>query len=74
MTAYRVRAERWARGWEPHIDGVGVPQSHRLADAKEMARSYITMVCDISPDLSTVDIAPEVGGGLDEAATSARET
>ncbi|HZN18755.1 MAG TPA: hypothetical protein VFB84_11355 [Micromonosporaceae bacterium] len=73
MTTYRVRAKRWARGWELHIDGVGVTQSHRLADAKDMARSYIAMVCDISPDLFTVDIVPEVGGGLDEAATNARE-
>lgn len=73
VTTYRVRAKRWARGWELHIDGVGVTQSHRLADAKDMARSYIAMVCDVSPDLFTVDIVPEVGGGLDEAATSARE-
>jgi len=73
VTTYRVRAKRWARGWELHIDGVGVTQSHRLADAKDMARSYIAMVCDISPDLFTVDIVPEVGGGLDEAATNARE-
>ena len=73
VTTYRVRAKRWARGWELHIDGVGVTQSHGLADAKGMARSYIAMMRDVAPDSFTIDIVPEVGGGLDKAATDARE-
>lgn len=73
VTTYRVRAKRWARGWELHIDGVGVTQSHGLADATEMARSYIVMMRDVAPDTFAIDIVPEVGEGLDKAATDARE-
>lgn len=73
MTTYKVRAKRWARGWELHIDGVGVTQSHGLIDAKEMVRSYIAMMRDVAPDSFAIDVVPEVGGGLDEAATDARE-
>lgn len=63
MMTYRVRAKRWARGWELHVDGVGVTQSHGFADAKNMARSYIAMMRDVAPDSFTIDIVPEVGGG-----------
>ncbi len=73
MTTYRVRAKRWARGWELHIDGVGVTQSHGLADAEDMARSYIAMMRDAAPDSFAIDVIPEVGGGLDQAATDARD-
>jgi predicted transcriptional regulator len=52
---------------------VGVTQSHGLADAEDMARSYIAMMRDVAPDSFTIDIVPEVGGGLDKAATDARE-
>jgi hypothetical protein len=73
MTTYTVRAKRWERGWELHIDGVGVTQSHGLADAEGMARSYIAMMTEAAPDSFTVAIVPQVGNGLDEAATAARE-
>lgn len=73
MTTYRVRAKRWARGWELHIDGVGVTQSHGLADAEDMARSYIAMMRQVPPDSLTIEVIPEVGGGLDQAAIDARE-
>jgi predicted transcriptional regulator len=73
MKTYTVHAKRWERGWELHIPDVGVTQSHGLADAKGMATSYITMMTDAVPDSFTVDIIPEIGRGLDEAATTARE-
>jgi DNA-directed RNA polymerase specialized sigma24 family protein len=72
MKTYKVHAKRWARGWELHIDGVGVTQSHGLADAAGMARSYIAMTRNIAADSFNLDVAPEVGDGLDEAATAAR--
>lgn len=70
MTTYTVHAKRWARGWELHIDGVGVTQSHGLADAARTAESYIAMMTGTEPD--AVTIVPEVGGGLDEEAARAR--
>jgi predicted XRE-type DNA-binding protein len=73
VKTYTVRAKRWARGWELHIDGVGVTQSHGLTDADTMARSYIAMETETSPDSFDLTIVPEVGEGLDEAANAARE-
>jgi DNA-directed RNA polymerase specialized sigma24 family protein len=73
VKTYTVQAKRWARGWELHIDGVGVTQSHGLTDAETMARSYIAMETETAPDSFALTIVPQVGGGLDEAATAARE-
>jgi DNA-directed RNA polymerase specialized sigma subunit len=70
VTDYTVRAKRWARGWELHIDGVGVTQSHSLADAPAMATSYITMMTGTEPQ--RLMIVPEVGDGVDDEARQAR--
>lgn len=70
---YAVHAKRWERGWELHIDGVGVTQSHGLADAPDMARSYIAMRTGSPPGTFEVDVIPHIGGGLDEAASRARD-
>ena len=56
VTTYRVRVKRWERGWELHIDGVGVTQARRLTEAEEMARDYIAMALDIDDDAFTVEI------------------
>jgi hypothetical protein len=71
VTSYRVRAKLWDHGWELHVDGVGVTQSHGLTDAKEMARSYIAMMTDAPIDSFEVEIMPEVSG-LDLAVHEAR--
>ncbi|HTW00466.1 MAG TPA: hypothetical protein VMF87_09220 [Streptosporangiaceae bacterium] len=72
MKTYTVRARRWAHGWELHIDGIGVTQSHTLHDAEAMARDYITLDTG-EPDASfQVEIVPEIGGGLDEKTRAAR--
>lgn len=73
MTTYRVTATRWTRGWELDIDGVGVTQSHSLADAEGMVRDYIALSLDVPADSFNVEITPAVGGGLDAAAQAARE-
>lgn len=65
-TTYEVRAHRWARGWELHIDGVGVTQSHSLSGAEEMVRDYIALDRGVEPDSFDVVITPEIGGGLDQ--------
>jgi hypothetical protein len=73
MTAYNVHAKRWEHGWELHIDGVGVTQSHSLSSAETMARSYIAMVTGAAIDSFSIDIIPEIGPALDEAVRAARE-
>lgn len=73
MKSYNVRAKRWARGWELHIEGVGVTQSHSLADAEDMATSYITMRTDEAPGTFTIAVIPEIGDGVDQAALEARK-
>lgn len=72
MKTYSVRARRWEHGWELHIDGVGVTQSHGLKDAEMMARDLISRRLDVPEDSFGVEITPEIGGGLDERATAAR--
>jgi hypothetical protein len=73
VKTYTVHAKRWTHGWELHVDTVGVTQSHGLADAAAMARSYIAMMTGAPIEAVKVDIVPEIGGGLDEAITGARE-
>jgi hypothetical protein len=71
-TTYTVHAHRWARGWELHIDGVGVTQSRKLNDAEKMARDYIALDTGTAPDSFNVEIIPQVDGKLDEEARAAR--
>ena len=73
MNTYAVRAKRWAHGWELHIAGVGVTQSHSLADAEMMARDYIVIDLDVPADAFNVEITPEIGDGLDAVVHEARE-
>ncbi len=72
MSTYSVRAKRWEHGWELHIEGVGVTQSHGLKDAATMARDLISRRLDVPEDSFNVEVTPEIGNGLDERATAAR--
>lgn len=67
MSLFTAHATRWARGWELHIDGVGVTQSRTLRDAKAMIRDFIAL--DLGKDISEDDIelTVELGDSLDEA-------
>ncbi|HET6634509.1 MAG TPA: hypothetical protein VFH77_05725 [Streptomyces sp.] len=60
-----MSARRWKRGWELHVEGVGVTQSRRLTDAELMVRDYVTAVTDTAPDSFDVEITPEIGAGVD---------
>jgi hypothetical protein len=71
-TTYRVRAKRWAHGWELHIEGVGVTQSHTLHDAERMARDYIALDTGTDPGSFGIEITPEIGGELGEKTAAAR--
>ena len=72
-TTYRVRAKRWARGWELHIDGIGVTQSRSLGGAEAMARDYISLDLDMSAQSFELEIIPHIGGGLDEEVARVRQ-
>lgn len=85
MSTYTVTARRWKRGWELHIDGVGVTQSRTLTKAEQQARDYIATVLGeedadivISPDLgdklsSTMADLLEARTANDEAARAQKE-
>jgi CRP-like cAMP-binding protein len=71
-STYQVRAKRWAHGWELHIEGVGVTQSHTLRDAERIARDYIALDTGTDPGSINVEITPEIGGELGEKTAAAR--
>jgi len=73
VTTYQVIAKRWARGWELHIDGVGVTQSRTLGEAEGMVRDYVAATLDVPEDSFNVTITPQVGAGLDSAAEAVRQ-
>lgn len=72
VKTYQVTAKRWARGWELHIDGIGVTQSHGMRDAEPMVRDYIALALDVDPNSFAVEITPQLGSGLDEEIRDAR--
>ncbi len=69
---YRVRALRWEKGWELHIDGVGVTQARKLNEAEEMARDYIALELDVPEGSFAIEITPDVGASLNEGMRRAR--
>lgn len=69
---YRVRAKRWAKGWELHIEDVGVTQAKKLNDAEAMAKDYIALDLDIPEDSFDVEIVPDVGEDLNQEMREAR--
>lgn len=38
---FQARVKPWRRGWEIHIDGLGVTQARRLSEVEERTRDYI---------------------------------
>jgi hypothetical protein len=73
VTTYRVHARRWDRGWELHIEGVGVTQTRRLTNAEAMARDYIALDLDVPADSFEIEVIPQVGDGLDAEMRAARQ-
>lgn len=66
MTTYQVTARRWERGWELHIDGVGVTQCRRLTEAEEMVKDYLALDTGADPDSFDVVITPVVDADVAE--------
>jgi DNA-directed RNA polymerase specialized sigma subunit len=73
MSTYTVHARPWRRGWELHIDGLGVTQSHSLRDAGRMARDYITLDTGTDPGPSGIQFLYELDG-LEREAEEVRES
>lgn len=73
MNRYKVIATRWEHGWELEIEGVGTTQSHGLADADEMVRSYLRM--DFGEEVARaakLDVVPRLEDGLAEEVAAVR--
>ena len=68
---YEVTAKRWARGWELHIAGVGVTQSHGLYDAERMVRDYIEL--DLGSHNFDVVVTAELDRKVDARIRAARK-
>lgn len=49
MKTYQVTAKRWERGWELHIESVGVTQSRTVKDAEAMIRDYLHLEGNTEP-------------------------
>ena len=50
MTAtYTVTVKRWDKGWELHVEGVGVTQARKLAELDEMALDLICKREQVAP-------------------------
>jgi hypothetical protein len=73
VKTFNVRAKRWEHGWELHIADVGVTQSRSLWDADMMARDLISRRLGVPADSFAVTVTPEIGGGLDERTSQARQ-
>ncbi len=59
---YRAEAVRWEKGWEVHIEGVGVTQSHSLAGTEQAARDYISSLYDLADNADfEVTVTPRLG-------------
>ncbi|KAA9152891.1 hypothetical protein FPZ12_035850 [Amycolatopsis acidicola] len=70
---YLVAAKRWARGWELHIENVGVTQVASLSKAEAAAREYIAFALDLDDDQAfDVDLVPQLDSALTEQVKSAR--
>src|SRR2546425_797473 len=64
-------SSRWDR-FTLVVKGMTLRSIERRLEAADMARSYVAMMRDIPLDTITVEVIPEIGGGLDEVVTDAR--
>lgn len=70
---FEVTAKRWKKGWELHIEGVGVTQVRLLADAPQQVVDYIETLQGIEITPEDVEIVPDLDDkSLVEEAAAAR--
>lgn len=70
---YRVRAVKWAEGWELHVEGVGVTQVRTLDKAEVQVRDYLASLYERDFDSAKVFVVPSLGGLEDEVAAVRKE-
>jgi hypothetical protein len=73
VKTYQATVKRWARGWELHIDDIGVTQCRTLGEAEGMVRDYIASDLDVDRDSFDVQIMIKLGEALDNAMQEARD-
>jgi hypothetical protein len=71
-TTYSVTAKRCKKGWELHIDGVGVTQARRLSEADPMARDLIARREEVPEESFALVFTYEVSEELDAEVKAAR--
>jgi hypothetical protein len=70
---YRVTAKRWDKGWELHIDGIGVTQARKLREAELMVRDLIGRREPVAPETVKLRWSFDLGEDLDAEVKEARE-
>lgn len=50
VTVYTASARRWSKGWELHVDGVGVTQVRSLDKAEQQVRDLVETMTGQSAD------------------------
>ncbi len=74
MSKYQVTARRWGRGWELHVDGIGVTQYRTLDTAEHQVRDFVATELNREVDpADSVHLTVEVGDGLEDEVARARE-
>lgn len=58
---YRVRAVRWSKGWELHVEGVGVTQVRTLRDAAQQVADLVETYTDKAVAPADIEVIPELG-------------
>lgn len=69
---FTVTAKRWDKGWELHIDGVGVTQARKLSEADLMVRDLIARREGIDTQDIEVRWSFDLGEELDAEIKAAR--
>ena len=72
MSTYVTRARRWERGWELHVDGLGVTQVGKLAKAERQVRDFVATLTGRDTRNDVVDLEVDLDG-LDEEIRQVRK-
>lgn len=65
---FTATVKKWRKGWEIHIDGVGVTQARQLSEAKERASDYILSLLD--EEAASIDFSFDLGELSEQVATA----
>lgn len=71
---YVAKAKRWERGWELHVDGVGVTQVRLLKDARAQVRDLVETVTGKAATGVDIVVADELGDLVERVARAKQMT